>query len=487
MKKNVLIFILVILSVFLLCGCTDKSLEPADKLTIYTVNDFHGAISSTNGKYGVARLGDYIMKAREEAPNETIVVSAGDMFQGSGLSYYNRGADVIEMMDIIGFDAMAIGNHEFDWSLDTILAYRDGNKKNGEADFPFLGANIIDERCGDLPEFVEPYTVFERGGLTIGIIGYIGYGLESDIAVKMVENYRFSMPSEVVSKYATELRTDKNCDVVIAVGHDGSSATNNALANLSGTSRVDAIVNGHLHAEAVDMIVSSDGRKVPVVQASSSGECVGVISFDVNQETKTLSNPLAATVNMGSSKSENSKLLQYIEKLKEETEPYFGRVIAETDTKISVYDVRKWAPNVLQCATYTDVAFVNSGGIRDDAFPISKNEKITVGKIYQIMPFDTIVKICKLKGSDIKKLLNAGGLLFSDTIVQQGSTLYINGRVLNNDEYYSVATIDYVFDKAEYPFLNGIDIENNGILYRDILIEELERLTSLGERWNPKK
>ena len=294
MKRKLLTIILSVFLLLLITSCGNDKI--AEKLTIFTINDFHGAILSEDGAYGMARLGYYIMKEKKSSPHETLVLSAGDMFQGSGISNYSEGKSVIELMNIIEFDAMTIGNHEFDWSLETILAYRDGNKKNGEADFPFISANIIDKTTNKLPEYVEPYTIIERGGLTIGIIGYIGYGLESDIAVKMVENYEFLKPAAIVGEYAEELRAKKNCDVVIALGHDGSDATNSELATLTGDKRIDAIVNGHLHADSVEMLDSADGRKIPVVQAGSSGEYVGKISFTVDPETKELSNPGVATV-----------------------------------------------------------------------------------------------------------------------------------------------------------------------------------------------
>lgn len=485
MKRKFLIVSLSIFLLLLITSCVNN--KPAEKLTIYTINDFHGAILSDDGDYGMARLGDYIMKAKKEAPNETLVLSAGDMFQGSGLSYYSEGESVVELMNMIEFDAMAIGNHEFDWSLDTILEYRDGNKENGEANFPFLGANIIEKSSNELPEYLEPYTVIERGGLTIGIIGYIGYGLESDIATQMIADYEFLKPAPIVGKLASELRTQKDCDVVIALGHDGSDATNSELANLTGEERIDAIVNGHLHANDVGMINSPDGRKIPVVQAGSSGEYVGKISFTVDPETKTLSNPGVVTVEMKGSYSENSKLLNYIEKIEEEVAPLFNRVIGVAEVDITVYDIRNWGPNILQKELNVDIAFANSGGIRADAFPIKAGEDVTVAKVYQIMPFDNTIKTCKLLGSDIRKLLNVSGLNISDSLTKVDGKIFINGKELKDDEYYEVATIDYVFDKTEYPFYKGIEVTNDGKLYRDLMIEVIEKVTANNEKWNPNK
>ena len=96
---------------------------------------------------------------------------------------------------------MTIGNHEFDWGLDTILDYRDSDQTNGEANFPFLGCNIIQKDTDSLPKNVNPYTIINQDGLKIGVIGYIGLGLESDIATQMVENYEFIEPVECIKNY----------------------------------------------------------------------------------------------------------------------------------------------------------------------------------------------------------------------------------------------------------------------------------------------
>lgn len=218
------------------------------------------------------------------------------------------------------------------------------------------------------------------------------------------------------------------------------------------------------------MITTIDGRKVPVVQAESSWEYVGIINFELNQENKTLSNSSVLTIEMTSSKSQNNSLNKYVKKLEKETAPLFNKVIGTSETKITVYDVRQWGSNILQKELNVDIVFANSGSIRAHAFLIYANQDITIAKIYQIMPFDNLIKTCKLLGSDIKKLLKNSGLVASESFIRSGSEIIINGKTLFDDQYYNVATIDYVFNKTEYPFLKGIDITNSDKLYRDLMI-----------------
>ena len=148
--------------------------------------------------------------------------------------------------------------------------------------------------------------------------------------------------------------------------------------------------------------------------------------------------------------------------------------------------MREWGPNIIQEKMNVDVAVTNSGGIRADAFPIKEGADVTISKIYQIMPFDNVIKTCKLKGSDIKKIASMSGINISKSLETIDGIVYINGKQLIDDEYYTVATIDYLFDKPEYPFLKGTDIVNNGLLYRDLMIEVIENLTENNQKWNPK-
>ena len=131
-------------------------------VTFLSVNDFHGALEASDGEFGAARMGGYIISRHNENPNGTVLLSAGDMFQGTGISNYRHGRDTLTFMNALGFDAMSLGNHEFDWTLDEVLKYLDGNKANGEASFPFLGCNVIDTRTNELPEHILPYTIIVK-------------------------------------------------------------------------------------------------------------------------------------------------------------------------------------------------------------------------------------------------------------------------------------------------------------------------------------
>lgn len=458
--------------------------DPIDFLRILTVNDFHGALAETDQAAGAARMGKYLIDQRNLNPNETIVLSAGDMFQGTGISNYRRGLDVIKWMNAVKFDAMTIGNHEFDWGISEILKYRDGDLSNGEADFPLLGANIVQKANGQILPNTEPYTIINKGHLKVGIVGYIGYGLESDIAVGMVKDYKFESIPTTIGPIIEDLRKNQQVDIIIALGHDGSETTNSMLAGLTGYQAVDAIVNGHYHLNIPDYITSVDNREIPIVQAGSSGEYVGDITLNINPITKKITGVSSSTVKMGSSRPKHDSIDNYINALIHATAPLFSRVIGVAGTTITKYPTVIWAADALKAHTNADVAFINSGGIRGDAFPIAKGTEVTVGHLYKIMPFDNTVKTVTLTGTQIRVILNFS-LSSSSNLVAKGSSVTIDGVPLVDTRTYRVASIDYVFDQKQYPFLDGTNIEADGLLFRDVLIKAIEKLTQQNQEWIP--
>lgn len=472
MKKRFYIFLILCFALFI--SSCEKTNKLISELTIISVNDFHGALDETDGKYGMAKLASAI--ANETKKSEaSVLISAGDMFQGTALSNYDYGRTVTTIMNEMQFDAMVLGNHEFDWGLDTILEYVDGQQDNGEANFPFLGCNIIEKDTKMRPDGVDAYQIINRGGLKIGIVGYMGEGNENSIAEAMVADYEFVNPISDIKKTISELRTKEGVDVVIVAGHEGNES-NQILASLEGNERVDAIINAHTHSTYSGTITRSDGVKIPYVQAGSAGEKFGLIKLTIDQTTKQVTAG-TAEVRYNLANSEDSTVKTIISQLKEETLPVFGRVIGVAQETVDRYGGADWAATALMRYANTDVAVINIGGIRSQAFPIQMNSSITVSTIYEIMPFDNVLKTVDLKGSDVRTLVSKSDFVMSANVYINRTTgqIYINNELLDNDKVYSVATIDYIFDKPTNPFLGGTNISNTGILFRDILIQTVEK------------
>lgn len=476
MKRIVKLFnifmLLMVAAIISSCNTTIDGNKLVENLTIITVNDFHGALAEDeNNKYGAAKLAASINKTAENA-EAAVILSAGDMFQGTALSNYDKGATVIEVMNEMNFDSMVLGNHEFDWGLSETLKYVDGNKNNGEANFPMLGCNVIEKATGKRPEGVDAYNVIERGGLKIGVVGWIDANAESDIAEAMIKDYDFAPALNYIKTAVKQLRTQEDADVVIAVGHQGNGI-NYDIASLEGDEKVDAIVNGHDHASYYGTIKRNDGVEVPYVQAGTAGEVYGVMTLSIDQNTKE-STGGTAIYKRNSGSDKDSDVAKIVDELEELTMPVFGRIIGTATVDVNRNYGTYWAATALWKYSECDIAFINTGGIRSQAFPINAGSSITVSMIHTMMPFDNTLKTVDLKGSVIRNLVSSD-LVYSNNVTKNGDMITINGEILDDEKIYSVATIDYVFDKPTYPFLKGENIHATGILFRDILIDRVEK------------
>ena len=197
----------------------------------------------------------------------------------------------------------------------------------------------------------------------------------------------------------------------------------------------------------------------------------------INRISKTVKGGSAVTKTNDYSQDEYA--LSIVNKLLEETAPVFQRVIGTATMDVDRYGAADWAATALKDYANADIGVINSGGIRAQAFPILKGSAITVAKIHEIMPFDNVLKTVELKGSDVKTLVNT--FVFSNNVVRDNATgdVYINGDKVEDDKYYLVASIDYIFDNHQYPFFKGENPVNTGVLFRDILIDRVEKDQSI--------
>ena len=314
------------------------------------------------------------------------------------------------------------------------------------------------------------------------VVGYIGYGQESDIQAGQVADYQFYHPVEVVKKYVKEMRTEHDVDIVIASGHDASDNVNQSLANLTGDYQIDAIINGHSHVYKASAITSSDNRKVPVVQAGANGEFVANISLNVDLISGKITSVNQSCTRMDNKVLEDQAVLSYVTDLKTITDPLFSEVLGRAGVNIDRAKGALWASNSLRDYSEADFAAINLGGIRSSAFPIAVGEGVTISRIFMMMPFENCLKTVTLTGSQVKRLLNFD-FVYSDNVNKYNKT--INGEQIEDNKTYRVATIDYVYDNPSYPFLNfnGQDVDSTKILFRDILIESLREECKDGSLW----
>ena len=446
-----------------------SEIQETIKFTIYAVNDFHGMIFEDDNGAGISKLGNYLSNLNKET---SIILSAGDMFQGTAVSSMSRGKVIVDAMNYIGFDAMTIGNHEFDWGDKEIIKFVDGDNSNGEAQFPLLAANITDKSTGELASFAKPYAVFEKMGVKIGVIGIIGEDQESDILASYVKNYSFDDELTAIKKYTKILRTTENCDIVIASCHTDTKSINSSIASLSGDYYVDAVINGHTHQQYYGEEGRSNGVALPFVQSGCYGRYLGMITLEYNTVSKKVTATNASTVRAKAACiSENKDINQILSSYQEYIDISLEK-LGVSGMYLSKTKGGYWAASVLREAYNGDLGIVNTGGIRSNGFPIESGDTITYGDIFEIMPFENMVRIVELRGDVIiNKLLAYGGSSYyiSNNVNVDNKT--INGVKIDSFKYYKVITIDYLFEQTNKPFLSGQNRVDTNDTFRDVLAQ----------------
>ena len=266
------------------------------KLTILHTNDQHSRIEPFDSSYsrnpnqgGFARRAALIQKIREEEKN-VLLLDSGDTFQGTPYFNFFGGELEFKLMSMMGYDASTMGNHDFDNGLEGF------KKVLPNAKFPFICSNY-DFKNTILDGQTLPYKVFNKNGIKVGIFG-VGIELAGLVGKKSYGETVWQNPIEIAQHYATFLRNEKKCDLVICLSHIGYDYKDNPrkisdkiLA--SQTDGIDLILGGHTHTflREPQTFVNKSGKNVMVNQVGWAGLLLGKINFyfDKNKKVKNIS------------------------------------------------------------------------------------------------------------------------------------------------------------------------------------------------------
>ena len=267
------------LSIYILfCAAFLVACTPQDHLTILHTNDTHSQVEpKADDQGGYARRMGLIARERKADPN-LLLVDAGDFSQGTPYFNLYHGRVEIDAMNRMGYDAVTLGNHEFDNGLDTLAAVLK------TAIFPVVCANY-DFTGTPLEDIVRPYTVIRRGGLKIGIFG-LGHDPSGLIAEKNFRPARYLDPYPVAQQMADTLRK-QNCDIVVCLSHLGTLGKADGdvcdSAMVARTRGIDIVIGGHTHKLYYNLRVADlNGDSVPLCQMGKSGAYLGKIVLDLD-------------------------------------------------------------------------------------------------------------------------------------------------------------------------------------------------------------
>ncbi len=255
-------------------------------LEVLHTNDTHSCIMPLNpnladtavaGRGGFLRRVAMIKEERAKNP-DLLLIDSGDFSQGSPFYTMFKGDVEVGLMNLMGYDAVTIGNHEFDFGLENMA------RIFKMAKFPVVCANY--DFTGTCVEgLVKPYVIIKRNGLKIGLFG-LSPQLEGLVDLSKCKGVTYLDPVEVGNRVAAELKHDKKCDVVICVSHLGWLRPDEMGDQklLASSKDIDLVLGGHSHSYFKDLryVNNADGKAVPVDQNGKNAMYVGklTLSFD---------------------------------------------------------------------------------------------------------------------------------------------------------------------------------------------------------------
>ena len=256
------------------------------QLLILHTNDTHSCVLPLNpnladtmlaGRGGFLRRAAMIDQMRKE-DKDLLLLDSGDFSQGSPYYTMFKGDVETELMNIMGYDAATIGNHEFDFGLENMARiFR-------KAKFPIVCANY--DFTGTVVEgLVKPYVIIKRKGVRIGIFG-LSPKLDGLVMASTCAGVRYSDPIKTANAVADKLKNEEKCDVVICLSHLGwDEAGLNDMEMMAKTRNIDLVLGGHSHSyfKTLNHARNLDGKDVPNDQNGKHGIFVGKITLSLEK------------------------------------------------------------------------------------------------------------------------------------------------------------------------------------------------------------
>ncbi len=486
-------------TLFLLSSCPGAlaARTPVVNLTILHINDTHGHIvpfAPLSNKIfdharevgGAAYLATMIERERAANPEGTILLSAGDMFQGTPVSNIFHGKPVEDIMNYLHFDAMTLGNHEFDWGQDVLHSII------SRASFPVLSANVL--TTGGAPiKGVQPYIILKRKGVRIGVIGLTTPQTRYTTKAENLTGLTFGWPREVMPSLIRSVRA-KGASIVIALTHLGLYDDERLAKEVKG---IDLIVGGHSHTAIKDPIVQSG---TVIVQAGSYGLYLGVMKIGFDTQTKKIVSftrkdellPVSPE-----SAPPDPVVARIVDKYESKIKAEFSKTIGTASADLKRSSTGESAmgdlvADAMRSASGARIAFQNRGGIRAGiaAGPITLNE------VFTALPFDDNIVCMDLTGRQVRKALEKS-VSYGDVNLQVSGlrvvydlskptgerivSVEVAGKPLDDRASYRVATNDFLATGGDRfdVFKHGRNISTEQSL-RDAVVEYIRKNSPVG-------
>jgi len=456
-----------------------------DSLLILHTNDIHAHLfpyqdsrGSTVG--GAAARAALIAKMRGQR-GKTLLLDAGDVFQGTPVYNFYRGVPDYRSMSRVGYDAGAFGNHELDDGPAAWLKVRH------EASFPIVTANVfvsadsawaqgLEEAAGPVRKgarwiggakvaagarlrfLTKPYVIEDVGGLKVAILGLTTKDIVAIVSRARNGGVAVADPVTAAAVFVPELR--KKADLIVAVTHLGVDADRALAQRVPG---IDVIVGGHSHTYLWQPFFVRNGNAngyhgTGIVQAGRWGDRVGRLAIGIGKGG--VAGLTDALIPVVPGEGEDPSIVAMLKPFRDSMSVAMDKPVFRSPARVSMSGLEdgdtplgNFVADAMLEAVSADISLINSGGIRA---PLPEGT-VTVGDVFTVLPFDnTIVKV-PMKGWQVRQLFDfiAGRIgkrgfaqiAGAEFVIRRNraSDIRVGGRALESDRTYQVATLDFLY------------------------------------------
>ena len=431
-------------------------------LRILSINDFHGRLDPATYAWsrgrpigGAAALKSAMDSAEAECRCPTLRLDGGDEMQGTLLSNLSYGRSTVQAFNRLGIRAAAVGNHDFDWTIDTLRA------RMREANYAWLVGNIFDSTTGKRPGWAEPWRMLDVAGRKVAVIGFITRETKGIVRAGNLKNLEIKAGAAPLADVLEQIRAQRP-DLTIIVAHAGafcdSLACNGEIVDIArelDTSKVQLIVSGHTHSP-VNTVVNG----IPIVQARSYSTALGVADLVQRDDGSRFWRVRVDTL-WADRVTPDAGMARLLEPYRARAESLGRRRIAVLrDSMLTAQNQELAVGNLLADAwrrmAQAEIGLTNNGGIRASlaAGPV------TFSQLYDVVPFQNQLVKVTIPGSVLRSVLEAnltpthatvhvsGLVVRYDPARPRGSRItrltLSSGQVVRDARNYTLGTLDFV-------------------------------------------
>ena len=460
--------------------CDDCGISVVVVLDLFAINDLHGKFCDTDTQAGVDEMTTYLKNAYQQEEH-VLLLSSGDMWQGSSESNLTKGQIVTDWMNELDFVSMTLGNHEYDWGEEYI------RQNAALAEFPFLAINVYDNATNERVTYCQPSVMVQRGGASIGVIGAIG-DCYSSISGEMSGGIYFKTGSELTALVKAEAQRLRaaGADFIVYSLHDGYGQSSSGSGGVISDSKLRAYYDSVLSDGVVDIVfeghthqryVLKDAKGIYHIQGGGDNRGISHAEAEINfasgYRSVKAAEHVAASVyeSLSDDPIVNTLMTKYYDLVS------IGmRVLGTNDFYRNGDELRRLIADLYLKAGVeafgADYNIVLGGGYLSVRSPSSLAAgQVTYADLQMLFPFDNDLVLCSIRGSDLlSRFINSSNDSYFVSYSDYGNT--VKGNIDPNGTYYVI--VDSYSSTYAPNRLTEVARYTRGVYARDLLADYIE-------------